>query len=260
MTLHRQLLLVSLFLLSLPWASWLPDAGVSAQMIADTRYHAAQLDLGQVAVESRRGWWPFLLLCLLTYALLPRLLLWGLARRAYRGELARAFLAAPGAGSVLARMRAPVVTTHASDESHEDRDGPPVIQAQGAVLLEWAGALGDSSVQWQVEAHVQAGLGSPAEDLDSIEAINRRGPEHLLLATKCSADTSKLLVAINTEPNTLTTDEKPSMYVKSNDAAKLRYVMYIQFLVHLNIDFQTKYTCIFLYIVPHHLHCSAFAI
>ena len=35
----------------------------------------------------------------------------------------------------------------------------------------------------------------------------------LLFATKCSADTSKLLVAINTEPNTLTTDEKHSMYV-----------------------------------------------
>ena len=170
--------------LASPWAALFADATVTPQIIADTRYHGAQSGLGDVSAHSRRGWWPFLLLCLVCYALLPRLLLWLLSRRAYRRELDRAFLAVPGAGSVLARMRTPVVTTRARDEIHEDRDGPAVIREQGAVLLEWAGALAQSAVRWEVDAHLQAGLGSPGEDLDCIEAINRMSPRHLLLAVK----------------------------------------------------------------------------
>ncbi|TDG13406.1 DUF2868 domain-containing protein [Seongchinamella unica] len=170
--------------LAAPWSSSLPAATVTPEIISETRYHAAQLDLGQVSAASRRGWWPFLLLCLLAYTLLPRLLLCLVARRSYRRGLNAAFLAVPGAASVLARMRAPVVKTRALDADHEDRQASPVISEQGAVLLEWAGALSASSVQWEVARKLRAGLGSPGDDLDSIETINQLRPPHLLVAVK----------------------------------------------------------------------------
>jgi len=170
--------------LAAPWASLLPAATLTPEIIGETRYHAAQLDLGQVAAASRRGWWPFLLLCLTVYTLLPRLLLWLLAKRSYRRSIEKAFLTMPGASSVLARMRAPMVKTRATDPDHEDSQASSIISEEGAVLLEWAGALATASIQWDVARQLQAGLGSPGDDLDSIEAINQLRPPHLLVAVK----------------------------------------------------------------------------
>ena len=172
-----------------PWSSWLPQAVVTPEVVGDTRYHAAQLDLGQVNADSRRGWWPFLFMCLVGYALLPRLLLWLLSRRMYRSELQRSFLTVPGAVSVLARMRSPVVQTQASDPDHVDADvqeSTPRLQA-GNLLLEWAGALSGTAAsldEYPTDQYLRAGLGSPADDLDSIEAINRQQPSALLVAVK----------------------------------------------------------------------------
>ena len=170
--------------LSAPWGALLPAATLNPDIINETRYHAAQLDLAQVSAASRRGWWPFLLMCMAVYALLPRLLLWLLARRSYRRSLERAFLAVPGASAVLARMRTPVVKTRAVDAYHEDSQTNPVISQRGAVLLDWAGALAGTSVQWEVARQLQAGLGSPSDDLDAIEIINQLRPPHLLVAVK----------------------------------------------------------------------------
>ena len=62
----------------------------------------------------------------------------------------------------------------------------PVVCEAGAVLLEWAGAMALAdvdSLRWK--HRLQAGLGSPADDLDAIEAINRLAAvTHLLVAVK----------------------------------------------------------------------------
>lgn len=171
-------------ILALPWSALLPSATVSPEIIADTRYYATQLDLGQISAESRRAWWPFLFMCLSLYSLLPRLLLWLLSTRAYRNEVSRAFLSMPGASSVLTRMRTPVVSTQAADEDHVDARVQPVVCEAGTVLLEWAGAMALASGLIEVEDSFQAGLGSPADDLDAIEGINRLQPSHLLVAVK----------------------------------------------------------------------------
>lgn len=171
-------------LLASPWSALLSSALVSPEIIADTRYHAAQFDLSQMSADSRRGWWPFLFMCLAMYSLLPRLLLWFASRRAYRREIRRAFLAVPGASGVLARMRTPVVTTRAIDADHIDVETPTMICEEGAVLLDWAGAMAQADVEIKVHQQLCAGLGSPADDLDSIELINRLQPAQLLVAVK----------------------------------------------------------------------------
>ena len=171
-------------LMAAPWQTLLPAALLSPEVVNESRMHAAQMELSELTVHSRRAWWPFLFMCLAVYTLLPRLLLWLAARRIYRKAVHKAFLAVPGAGGVLARMRRPVVKTQATDTAHEDSQQPQVIREQGAVLLEWAGALGTASTQWEVDEHLQGGLGSPADDLDSIERVNQLRPEHLLVAVK----------------------------------------------------------------------------
>ena len=140
--------LVSAFaaFMAAPWSVLVPAAVVSPEVVAETRYHAAQLDLGAMTADSRRAWWPFLFMCLLLYSLLPRVLLWLLTRRAYQRELTRSFLATPGAASVLARMRAPVVSTQAPDEEQLGAQTRTLTLDEGAVLLEWAGALASSAL------------------------------------------------------------------------------------------------------------------
>jgi hypothetical protein len=174
--------------LAAPWSSWLPQAVVPVDVVIDTRYHAAQLDFSQLSAASRRGWWPFLFMCLAVYSLLPRLLLWLASRRLYRSELMRSFLGVPGAAAVLARMRSPVVRTQAGDPEHVDARLSAMTYDGATLLLEWAGSLaetGDVSLRLaKAENHLRAGLGSPAEDLDCIELINRRQPNLLLVAVK----------------------------------------------------------------------------
>ena len=188
-------------MLALPWSGLLSSATVSPDIIADTRYHATQLDLGQMSADSRRAWWPFLFMCLAVYSLLPRSLLWLVSRRAYRREIGRAFLSSPGASSVLARMRTPVVSTQADDEDHVDAQVQAVVCDAGAVLLEWAGAMSLADVVIEVEHRLQAGLGSPADDLDAIETINRLQPTHLMVAVKAweppMADLADVLAEIH---------------------------------------------------------------
>ncbi|TGD73343.1 DUF2868 domain-containing protein [Mangrovimicrobium sediminis] len=174
-----------------PWSALLPQATVSPELVADTRFHAAQLDLGSMNADSRRGWWPFLLLCMLVYTLLPRLLLWALSLWGFRRQVAAALAGWPGAASVLARMRAPVVDTRAEGEGAKPPRQMAADVAQvdaDALLLDWAGALDSAApsgrARSQREGVLSAGLGSPAEDVSAISAINRRAPDTLQVAVR----------------------------------------------------------------------------
>ncbi|MGB5413704.1 MAG: DUF2868 domain-containing protein [Polyangiales bacterium] len=72
--------------LAAPWRLWLPDAVPTLDLVQATQYY--RLDAAYVNAPAGArvqnaavagGWWPFLLMCLLVYGLLPRLVLvvWG---------------------------------------------------------------------------------------------------------------------------------------------------------------------------------------
>jgi Protein of unknown function (DUF2868) len=181
-------------LLSAPWSGWAPVAVLSPELIADTRYNPAVIDLSQMNDDSRRGWWPFLLMCMLVYGLLPRLLLWLASRLAYGRELKRSFVSFPGAELVLSRMKRPMVKTQA-EEAESDGPAQPVVALDtGLALLNWAGALGEQGEQGEQQFEqlravlpgnqFSGGVGSPEEDADSIAAVNRLQPETLLVVVK----------------------------------------------------------------------------
>lgn len=171
--------------LAVPWHPFFPAATISPEMIAETRFHPAQFDLGGMPVDSRRGWWPFLFACLLFYTLLPRVLLWLACLWGFQRQLRASLLAHPGAGAVLARMRAPVVETRAMERAPAVADGSRFGDAS---LLDWAGTLDVASVQETrglplAEAQV-AGLGSPGEDVAATTAINQSPASRLLVVVR----------------------------------------------------------------------------
>ncbi len=173
-----------------PWATWLPAAVPSTQLIADSRFHPAISNLAMADLVALRAWWPFLLMSLLTWALLPRLLLWWLVRRSLDREVGRAFVAYPGAAAVLSRMRAPLVRTQAQEPEESDAIGDIDI-APHALLLDWAGALAaadptsaDQLAAVQQDQRLAAGSGSPRDDEEVLGEINRQQPRQLLVAVR----------------------------------------------------------------------------
>jgi hypothetical protein len=102
-------------LLSLPW-SWLPPRWGLAPTLGQIEGSRIVLKEGISTLASADliAWWPFLAMCLLVYALLPRLVLLALARHTLR-RLERGFVH-PALGRIIDRMRSPLVGTPDSAE------------------------------------------------------------------------------------------------------------------------------------------------
>jgi len=93
--------------LAAPWAWAWPAASPDLQLVEATRYFRA-VGTPIAADPTLRGqWWPFAVMCLLTYGLLPRLVLLLIAR-ARRAAAARwTFTNTAGVSVVLARLSEP---------------------------------------------------------------------------------------------------------------------------------------------------------
>lgn len=181
-------------LLSAPWAAFFAEGRPDASLIASTRYFRLQDGSfpAPVTPGGLGGWWPFLMACMAVYGLLPRLLLWLLARQRLAAAVTATLRNFPGADEVLARLNTELVETRSDDP---DPGGAPVGgdagSAQTAASLSgeadvvvWSGALPDADTarRWftgavGVEAGstgVAGGVRSPEEDLRAIDGIGAR--------------------------------------------------------------------------------------
>lgn len=187
--------------LAAPWQALLPSATVAPDVLGASRYHAAITDLDPTRIERMRGWWGFLMLCLLSYALLPRLLLWLWSRWWYRRQVDRAFLGYPGVERLLARLRAPLVSTRSEGREQAARPGcdatdnpvstPLPVTEPASLLLELTGALGAAGCSdfeelndWQPAHSLRLGEGELQADRHQLEAIAVEDIKHLYLAVK----------------------------------------------------------------------------
>jgi hypothetical protein len=178
-------------LLATPWGSWLPQATVDSQVIAATRFHPAVTSLSPTELAAMGGWWPFLIMCMLCYALLPRLLLWLCSRYFYRRQMRAAFVGLPGSELVLARMQTPLVSTQGAAGSGRRDDGDGVPADRGLLLLNWAGALGPGDRSHFPEfaavprdREISAGLGSQPEELAQLQRLLKYSIEGIYVAVK----------------------------------------------------------------------------
>jgi hypothetical protein len=175
-----------------PWSAWLPQATVSSDLIFASRFHPAVTSLGPDNIEAMRGWWPFLIMAMVTYALLPRLLLWLLSRYFFKHQIRAAFVNLPGSAQLLTRMKGPLVTTQGAGGGEYIGQGSvePTAIDRRLLLLNWANALTAADVSAfgafaaVADGHiVEAGLGSMSEEMEQ-------------LATKLVAPVNQLFVAV----------------------------------------------------------------
>ena len=98
--------------LALPW-SWLWPEGVGYPSLVQVGGSRIVLkdSIARLQTEDLVSWWPFLLLCLIIYCLLPRLILWVFCRWRGRRALAQSLSRMPEAEELWQRMRSPLVTT-----------------------------------------------------------------------------------------------------------------------------------------------------
>ena len=178
-------------LLAAPWSSWLPAATVSADLIFASRFHPAISSLSPADIDAMRGWWPFLIMCMVSYALAPRLLLWLASRFFYARQVRAAFVCLPGAERVLQRMKSPLVTTQGSAGPGQAAQHPATSADRGLLLLNWANALTPQDVsRFEVFAPVaadnvvSAGVGTLPQERERLAATFSRHFEHIYVAVK----------------------------------------------------------------------------
>ena len=175
-----------------PWALLLPNAIPSAQVIMESRYSPALSDLAQANSASMHGWWPFLIMAMLIYALLPRIILWAASRLMYVSLMRRSFVEYPGSAAVLLRMKSPLVTTQSLESEEVNHLGGAGIPLDDSLMLvNWAGALDEGDLEQYEEVSVvptenvlSAGLDTLSSDQLSVERINEFKPVRLLVAVK----------------------------------------------------------------------------
>lgn len=131
--------------LATPWQAFWPAAVPGLELVSESRFF--RLGDGQGTAAARWGdWWPFVAMAWLVYAVIPRLLLLGLASAHLRWRLGRLLRRHPGLMALQYRMETPAVEV---GTGAADTKGQPDLAAGQALapwpercnaLVRWAGA------------------------------------------------------------------------------------------------------------------------
>jgi len=196
-----------------PWHAWLPQAVPDEALIKISRYFRLSTSAANDAdpiVLAR--WWPFVVISMLCYGVLPRLITLIIAHRRLRAACAYALLADGHVLRLLQRMNTPLVRTDALQSEHASASSSPVqvfadLPAAGNwQLINWAAVpvqqtafnrvLGRSQHHAQArDTHAAGGTRSSAQDAALIAQ----------LSNDCSTDDTAavLIIAKSWEPPTL---------------------------------------------------------
>ncbi|MCR9093907.1 MAG: DUF2868 domain-containing protein [bacterium] len=105
-----------------PWAGLWPEAAPTLDLVETTRYFRVAPDVPHVHFIdpiAYGAWWPFLVMSLVAYAIVPRALAAGFAERRLGTECASAIAETPGVDRLIERLLAPPVDTRALEEEGE---------------------------------------------------------------------------------------------------------------------------------------------
>jgi uncharacterized membrane protein len=186
--------------ISSPWRAWLPEAVPGVTLIEETRFFR----LEDVAPGTRRAeaftpWWPFLLLAIVVYGLVPRVLLRALAALRLHAATRALLLEDARVSALLDRMSAPSVQLAAPTAEAErpvaSASLAPLDVAVGepAVAVLWAAALPPDAAAdvvaralgVRVVAVAEAGgASSLAEDRRTIERTAAHDARRIVVVTR----------------------------------------------------------------------------
>lgn len=158
-------------IISWPWAEFFPDAVPSATLVEESRYfrlgnrlgnHLGNAESSSIPAARLTGWWPFLLMSLIVYCIVPRFALWLFARARLSSATRLMLLDHPEVRALIDRMNSTVVDLN-DDGSEEapiaggpkQRPPPGLRFTDAAIAISWNGALTDAD-QW-VREHLPGG-------------------------------------------------------------------------------------------------------
>lgn len=134
--------------LATPWNTLLPLASPERELVEASRYYRLQSQLQNSPLDPwlLATWWRYLLAAIVTYGLLPRLLALLICGLSYHRAIASTIMTSPNASQILARMRAPLVTTNRNDcHARRQTTAPPAAMRQrranamlSCQIIEWA--------------------------------------------------------------------------------------------------------------------------
>jgi hypothetical protein len=181
--------------LSLPWQQIWPDAVPSAQLIEASRfYRLTSAPPSHISAVELTGWWPFLLAAIVTYGLLPRILLLIVAALRLHSATQHLLLDDPRVRALLDRMGMAEIQLGSAESEDADRTSSamaaasPSAQAESIAIV-WSNALPRDAVRSWSERHLQrrvsntfeAGAATLAEDQSVIEQVATQSPAAILI-------------------------------------------------------------------------------
>ncbi len=149
--------------LSTPWQSWAPAAVPDQTLIERSLFFRLDgtraLDVG--ASRALTGWWPFTILAMLTYGLIPRLALWSLSVARLRTATHGLLLEDPRVTALLDRMATPAIETNAVEPENPRAANrlPDAAHQRAPVGAAHAIIWGRSIDSALAEAHARRTLG-----------------------------------------------------------------------------------------------------
>lgn len=182
-------------MIAAPWASIAPLAVPGPELVEQSQFFRLErADLAAGSPRALGAWWPFTVLALVTYGLLPRLLLLALAAARLRSATRALLLDDSRVTALLDRMASPAIETAAEqhDEAPPTEIGPPAAPGRpltgSARALIWEGSVSPAAAQ--TYARRQLGL----ELLDVAEAGGGRLAADRAALERLAADPSRTLV------------------------------------------------------------------
>lgn len=181
-----------------PWAQIVPSAVPSPELVEQSQFF--RLERANVAPGSPRalgGWWPFTVLALVTYGLLPRLGLLAFAALRLRAATGALLIEDSRVAALLDRMASPAVETagREHDEVPPLTIGAPTAAARpltgNACALIWENSLTpDAAREYArtclglvVRDVAEAGAGGLASDRAALERVAADGSDTLVVFT-----------------------------------------------------------------------------
>lgn len=134
--------------LAAPWSWALEAAEPSRELVRESRYFRAVVtDMTPGKAAFLGGWWPFIILAMLFYGLLPRLMTLTISQRALNASVRGALLATPGLSVLLIRLRRAGVETASPETERWEAPGASLQGDPAGVTALPEGPFG-SVINW----------------------------------------------------------------------------------------------------------------
>ena len=152
--------------LAAPWVSWLPVAAPDLTLVEASRFYRLESDpVSASRAVQLGGWWPFVLMCVLTYGLAPRLMLLVVGHWRLAAATREMLCQDPEVVALLDRLSPPRVgfVQEADDQSPAASDvaaTPPELPMDDRVVVAlWNDAVDEASARAWLASRMGAHAG-----------------------------------------------------------------------------------------------------